>query len=266
MSVPFERLRYRAPVALDCVDGVTGKPVDGTLVAKVWRRDEPTQVFTARRSPVSSLLGIGVLPGFWTATRRIGPVGDTADWPMADAVDVCALVLDSDGRYLAASVTSSAPMATPLLVRLASQQARPMPSGSATLRGQVTNRDDGAPLAWAVITVKIKNTSYRTVSDQNGCFLLYFPWPEALPPLVGSPPEGAGLAAVTWQATISVLSQPSTLTWSPGLAEQDPPEQASIDGQQAAQLDDGNGNSETSVTKTLNYGSPLVIPLSATPS
>jgi hypothetical protein len=266
MSVPLERLRYRAPVALDCVDGITGKSVGGRLVAKVWRRDEPTQVFTARRSPVSGLLGIGLLPGLWTSTHRIAPVGDTTDWPAADPVDVCALVSDSDGRYLTASVTSSAPMGAPLVVRLDSHQARPTPSGSATVRGQVTNHDDGAPLAWAVITVTIKTSSYRTVSDQNGCFLLYFPWPEALPPLVGSPPEGVGLAAVTWQATISVLSQPSALTRSPGLTPQDPPEQASIDGQQAAQVDDGNGNFKPSITKTLNYGSPLVIPLSATPS
>ena len=77
-------------------------------------------------------------------------------------------------------------------------------------------------------------------------------------------PTGSGLASLTWQLTVAVRSQPSALVRSPGLGSDDPPELASITGQQAAQLIDGGPHS--SLKATLTYRSPLVLKLAAVPS
>ena len=70
----LERHSARAPLALECRDGVTGVPVTDGLRAVVWWRDEPAQRYSARRSPLSGMLGVGVLPGLRLV--QVGPAGE----------------------------------------------------------------------------------------------------------------------------------------------------------------------------------------------
>ena len=128
-----------------------------------------------------------------------------------------------------------------------------------------------APLGWSVVTVTAAPDSYPVVSDDLGRFLLVIPYPEALPPLAGSPPAGPGLSAMSWPLTIAVACEPSTLSaapgtdWDPIRGGTDPPELGSILGQASAQQDIGGVPAATS-TATLAFGTPTVLTLSVQPS
>jgi hypothetical protein len=81
MIRPLERHSYRAPLALECVDGVTGAVISDGLTATVWRRDDPDTQVTARRSPLSGLLGVKSLPGMWRQTHALGGSTDIVAGP-----------------------------------------------------------------------------------------------------------------------------------------------------------------------------------------
>jgi hypothetical protein len=259
MTQLLERHSYRAPLALECVDGVTGVVVSDGLTATVWRKDDPDVRLTARRSPYSGLLGVLTLPGMWQQTHAAGPAGVPATWPVGPPTPVSALVIDTLGRYLPTSIAVDVPVTAPFQVELFSQPARSVASRCATVRGEVRDNGSGEALGWAYVTVVSGADTYHTVADQLGRFLLQMPWPDAL-----SVPTGSGLAGLTWQLTVEVQSEPSALVRSPGLGADDPPELASITGQQAAQLIDGGPHS--SIEATLAYQSPLVLALAAVPS
>jgi hypothetical protein len=259
MIRPLERHSYRAPLALECVDGVTGAVISDGLTATVWRRDDPDTQVTARRSPLSGLLGVKSLPGMWRQTHALGPAGVPISWPAAPPTPVSALVIDTRGRYLPTSIAVDVPVTEPFQVKLFSQPARPAASSCATVQGEVRKDGSGEALGWAYVTVVSGGDTYHAVADQLGRFVLQMPWPDAL-----SVPTGSGLASLTWQLTVGVQTQPSGLVRSPGLGSDDPPELASITGQQAAQLIDGGPQS--SIQATLTYQSPLVLKLAAVPS
>jgi hypothetical protein len=259
MTRLLERHSYRAPLALECVDGVTGTVVSDGLTATVWRRDDPDVELMARRSPFSGLLGVESLPGMWQQTHVVGPAGVPASWPAAPPTPVCALVIDTADRYLPTSIAVDVPVTEPFKVELFSQPARPAASSCAAVQGEVHNDGSGEVLGWTYVTVVSGGDTYHAVADQLGRFLLQMPWPDAL-----SVPTGSGLASLTWQLTVEVQSQPSALVRSPGLGSDDPPELVSITGQQAAQLIDGGPHS--SLVATLTYQSPLVLKLAAVPS
>ena len=259
MTRPLERHSYRAPLALECVDGVTGAVVSDGLTATVWRRDDPDNQLMARRSPFSGLLGIESLPGMWQQTHVVGPAGVPTSWPAAPPTSVSALVIDTRGRYLPTSIAVDVPVTEPFQVELFSQPARPASSSCATVQGEVRDDGSGEALGWAYVTVVSGADTYHAVADQLGRFVLQMPWPDAL-----SVPTGSGLASLAWQLTVEVQSQPSALVRSPGLGSDDPPELASITGQQAAQLIDGGPHA--SLEASLTYQSPLVLKLAAVPS
>jgi hypothetical protein len=259
MTRLLERNSYRAPLALACVDGVSGTVVSDGLTATVWRRDDPATRLTARRSPFSGLLGVESLPGMWLETHAVGPAGEPTSWPAAPPTPVSALVIDTRGRYLPTSIAVDVPVTEPFQVQLFSQPARPGASNCATVQGEIRDDGSGEALGWAYVTVVSGSDTYHAVADQVGRFLLQMPWPDAL-----SVPTGSGLAGVTWQLTVEVQSQPSALVRSPGLGSDDPPELASITGQQAAQLIVGGPHPSLDVT--LTYRSPLVLRLLAVPS
>lgn len=218
---------------------MTEAVVAGDLVATAWRRDQPAQRYTARRSPVSGILG----------------------WGRLDGTDYCVRVEDRAGRYLPTVVTATVPVHAPLPIPLSSAPQRQLSGGVATVRGEIHRDSDDSPLGWSLVRVDTGGGIFQTVADARGRFLLQVPYPEALPPLA-SPPVGLG--AVTWDVTVTALSEPAALTRSPGLGPDDPPELGSVTTQAAAQLIDGGPH--PSLTATLAFGVPLVLALKAVPA
>jgi hypothetical protein len=262
----LERVGYRAPLGLRCLDAVSGQPVGDGLLATAWRPADPGEYRTARRSPVSSLLGFGSLPGLPGPDRVRAAAGQPVTWPPLPApTPYLVRVVDQYRRYLPVLLAVGAPAATVVDVPLDSAPTRPYPSGWATVRGATQHATTGAALPWCVVDIDTGADVYHPVSDGRGQFLLYLPYPEALPPLAGSPPLGPGLGAVTWPLTVRVRSQPAALVTPPGADPADPPERGSIQGQAAAQLDDGGG-AQPSVTRTLIFGMPLVLRLEVVPA
>ncbi|GAB3866144.1 hypothetical protein GCM10028801_38010 [Nocardioides maradonensis] len=259
-----ERIGYRAPLAIACTDGVTGAAVTDGLVASAWLRTDPAGRRTARRSPLSGLLGFGALPRTWAQTHVQLPAGTPVGWPAAPPTPVCVLVQDTAGRYLPASIAVGVPVAAPVALPLSSSPGRTTASGHALVRGEVHHDTTGAPLGWALVRIDTGAAAYQTVADAQGRFLLPFPHPEALPALT-SPPAGPGLGALSWPVTVSVRSKPTTLVFSPGVVSVGgpaaPPELGSITAQPPAQLVDAG--THPSLTVTLPYGIPLVLALRA---
>ena len=264
----LERVGYRAPLALRCVDGVSGVEVNDALLATAWRRADPATTRTASRSPLSGLLGFGSLPGLWAAERtRSGP-GQPLTRPAPTTTPFCARIVDTARRYLATVVAVDVPVSGPLVVPLSSAPGRPMPSGWAAVRGEVHRAaasGSNGPLPWSVVRVDTGAAQYSTVADSMGRFLLYLPYPEALPPLTGSIPHGGGIGTVSWPLAISVRCQPGALQQAPGAGPQDPPELGSIDTQAVAQIDDGSGP-RPSVDQTLVFGTLLMVRLDVIPA
>lgn len=265
MSVTLvERTGYRAPLAVACTDGVTGTPVTDGLTASAWLRTDPARRRSARRSPLSGLLGFGTLPRTWAQTHVQLPAGTPVTWPAAPPRPVCVLIHDAAGRYLPTAVAVDVPVPAPVPVPLSSSPARPVPSGFALVRGEVHDDATGAPLAWALVRIDTGTATYQTVSDAQGRFLLPLPHPEALPALT-NPPTGPGLGALSWPLTVSVQSKPDALTFSPGITaaggQDAPPELGSITAQPTAGLVDGGTHPSLSVT--LPFGIPLVLALRA---
>jgi hypothetical protein len=261
----IERLGYRSPLAVRCEDGVTGAPVGDGLVAEAWRRVEPDVRFTAKRSPVSSIHFFGSLPRQWESTHtRVRP-GEPLTWPAPNLEPYCLLVRDLNGRYLPTAMAIDVPVTAPVRVPLSSGPARQTGAATAVIRGEVRRDGTADPIAWALVRVATDTDTYQTVADERGRFRLHVPYPEALPALLGSPPAGPGLSAVTWPVTVSVLAEPDALVWSPGARGGEPPELSSITGQGAADLVDG-GPPQPDLTETLRFGAALVLSLTAVPA
>lgn len=264
-SAALETIGYRAPLALRCVDTATGAEVAAGLQATAWRPGDSSDVRTAVASAVSALLGFGTLPGLrsleYSAAAGDGPV----TFPAGTPVTFIVAVADTGGAYLPQVFEVTVPQTVPVTVPLYSAPARSCPAGCATVYGQA-HTSSGAPAAWALVDVRQGAGAVATaVCDQRGCFVLYLPYPEALPALSGHPPHGTGIANVTWQLTVSVRCSPESLAWPANPAPAGPPDRNTIEAQTAAQVVQG-GSQHASITATLTYGIPLLLRLEVVPS
>jgi hypothetical protein len=265
-----ERIGYRAPLALRCFDAAGAASAVGGLSAVAWRESDPATTFRAVPSPVSSLLGFGSLPGQRAYQRAYSTDGQPLSWPVPAAPERFAVrVTDRARRYLPVTVLAEVPVSTPLDVPLYSAPGRPAPSGWAVVRGELHDAADRGPIAWGVVEVSTDAGQYTTVSDDSGRFLLYLPYPEALPALPDPPSagsgSGSGLGAVTWPLTIGVRSEPGALRRPAASTVPEPPYQDSILGQAPARIDQGGGPQPT-VTATLAFGAALVLPITVVPA
>lgn len=265
MSAPeLERTGYRAALSLSCSDAVRGDLVADGLVATAWRLGEDVRL-TASRSRVSGLLGYGLLPGLGDYQRAHAAGGAELIWPADPAPQPWLVsVVDTQRRYLPMLLEVDVPVTAPVGVPLHSAVTRSPRSGWAVVRGEVHERGTGAGLPWPVVTVTAAPQAYEVIGDELGRFLLIAPYPEALPPLSGSPPAGPGLGAMTWSLTLAVRSEPANLD-RPSPGGTDPPELGSILGQADAQIDVA-GVLQPSSTATLAFGSPTVLTLSVQPA
>jgi hypothetical protein len=273
MTAPeLERIGYRAALSVRCVDAVRGTVVADNMVATAWPAADPAARLVASRSPVSGLLGFGMLPGFWDLQLARSRGGEPLQWPPDPPPEPYVVkVVDLRGRYLPVVRVVPVPVPAPKDIPLHSSPARGGQSGWALIRGEVHDRTTQAGLGWSVVTATTGPDSYPVISDGVGRFVLVVPYPEALAPLAGSPPAGPGLSAMTWPLTIAVACEPGALNAAPGTDWDsirdgaDPPELSSILGQAAAQQQVGGVLAATS-TVTLAFGTPAVLTVSVEPT
>ena len=107
--------------------------------------------------------------------------------------------------------------------------------------------------------------TYLTLADQLGRYVVYLPYPEALPPLGASPPGGGPPGQPTWPLTVSVRYQPTGQNRLADAAAADPPELGSLLGQAAAAISAG-GVQQPSLAATLTLGTRLLLMLQVVPS
>ena len=264
MSFP-ETIAYRAPLGLQFTDSVGGASITDGLVVTAWPAGDPGSARLATQSPVSTIMGFGRLPGLASYEEARTDDPGTFSWPAPGAGRPFEVrVADPYGRYLpellAVTVPSSA-LVTPLLF---SAPARPVPSGFAAVGGEVSTTTSG-PAGWAVVQVTAGAGTYLTLADQLGRYVVYLPYPEALPPLNASPPVGGPLGQLTWPLTVSVRYQPSAQNQLADAATQDPPELASLLGQAPAAISTSGGQ-QPSLDATLAFGTRLLLMLQVLPA
>lgn len=265
MSVKvLERQAYRTPLAVMCVDGVSGITVSDALVVTAWRQADQAGFYTARRSPLSGIHSFGNLPGLWSYSHRVLPAGGPGTWPAFTPEAWSVSVVDTASRYLPVAVLAQVPVSAPITVPLSSAPSRTVGDAIGVVRGEIHDAGSGDPLGWALVRIDDGSAVYQTVADELGRFRVQAPYPQALPPLAGSPPSGPGITSVSWPLTISVRSQPAALVWPAGTHPPDPPYLSSITNQATAQLVDGAPM--PSLAESLQFGLDLVLALQAVPA
>jgi hypothetical protein len=260
--IPLETSVYRAPLGLQFIDSVTGGPVADGLVVTAWPAGVPWAARMATQSPVSAIMGFGQLPGLASYENALTDDPETFTWSAPSAGQPFEVrVADPLGRYLPELLALTVPQPALVTPSLYSAPARPVPPGFATVRGEVWSATSPPqPAAWAVVQIAADANSYLTVADQAGRYVIYLPYPEALPPLTGSP-GGVPLGQMTWPITVSVLYQPSAQTWLADAAPGDPPELTSLlQGQGTAGIVVGGGT-QYELTATLTFGTPVLLML-----
>ena len=265
MTVILETTSYRAPLALHGIDATSGADVGDGLVAIAWPHGDPASARTAIRSPVSTLLGFGTLPGLHSQELALAEPSATPSGPVT--LPFVVTVTDTLGRFLPEALVVGAPVTAPVDVTLYSTPARPRPPGWATAYGEVRVNPARTPAAWALLEITDGTAAYRyqTVSDEAGRFLFYLPYPEALPPLAGSPPVSGGISQVTWTLTVTVNYEPAALSWPANPAPAGPPDIASIRAQNQAEIATAGGT-QPSYDGTLSFGTPLLLLLDVVPA
>lgn len=248
----LETTAYQAPLGLRFTDSVSGAAVADGLVVTAWPAGDPEAARTPVPSPLSALLVFGRLPGLTSAVLTADP--HHPRWPAA-SLPFEVRVTDPLGRYLpeviAVTVTGGT-LAAPVLY---SAPARPAPAGFAAVSGEVWSTVTSRPAGWAVVQIATGADTYLTLADQLGRYVAYFPYPEALPPLTGSPH-----GTLSWPLTVSVRYQPSEQHQLADARPADPPELSSLLGQGAAPISVG-GVAQPDLTATLTFGSPLLLML-----
>jgi hypothetical protein len=262
---PLETTVYRAALGLQFIDSVGGASVADGLVVTAWPADDPGAARVAAQSPVSTIMGFGRLPGLASYQEAVTGNPGTFTWPAPGAGRSFEVrVADPFGRYLpellAVTVPSSA-LVTPFLF---SAPARPVPSGFAAVSGEVSTAT-AEPAAWAVVQIAAGAGTYMTLADQLGRYVVYFPYPEALPPLGGSPPGGGGPGQLTWPLVVSVRYQPSAQNQLADAAAGDPPELTSLLGQVPAAISTAGGQ-QPNLAATLTFGTQLLLMLQVVPA
>ncbi len=61
--IPLETIAYRAPLSLQFADSVGGATVADGLVVTAWPAGDPGGARLAVQSPISTIMGFGLLPG-----------------------------------------------------------------------------------------------------------------------------------------------------------------------------------------------------------
>jgi hypothetical protein len=262
---PLETTLYRAALGLQFIDSVDGASVADGLVVTAWPAGDPGAVRVAAQSPVSTIMGFGRLPGLAFYQEAVTDDPGTFTWPAPGTGRPFEVrVADPVGRYLPELLAVTAPSSALVTPLLFSAPARPVPSGFAVVSGEVSSVTSG-PAAWAMVQIVTDAGTYVTLADQLGRYVVYLPYPEALPPLGGSPRSGGPSGQLTWPLVVSVRYQPSAQNRLADATAGDPPELASLLGQAPAAIS-AVGGQQPSLAATLTFGSPLLLMLQVAPA
>lgn len=106
---------------------------------------------------------------------------------------------------------------------LHSAPSRPCPPWLAAVRGELAERDGGAPAAHAVVRVLIPGEpAWHGLADAEGRFAVLLPWPTLTAGLGGSPAGSEGpLSGRAWSVRVEVLYEPGRREALPGTAVPD---------------------------------------------
>jgi hypothetical protein len=274
----LERVAHVAPVGVRLVDSSTGQTIsDGISVRFVLPfPGRPTDAFTTP----SGIFGAHGLRGLrrWEL-RDVGDDGTLEDVPQPSlpfrvevrdqsglfhsfAVDV---MLPSDG--LLAVPCGSPPLSPPgsppdegsRFLPLFSLPSRPVPPGTAAVRGRLLYESDRSPAAFAAleITPKPGADPVRGIADARGEVVVLFPYPQPAG-LAGSPPAGTKqpLAKSTWNVGVRVFAPP--VGSPPGVDGL--PDLCTFLHQSPATLLTGSSPPTELTEATLEYGRELVLP------
>jgi hypothetical protein len=261
-----ETLAYRSPLTLQFSDPVTGYPVADRLAVAAWPQGDPSCARAGRPSPVSAHLSFGPLPGSALPDEARAADPETFNWPPPGPGRLFEVrVVDTARRFLPELVVVSVPQLTLVSYPMFSAPNRPTLSGFATIAGEVHTVSPAGPAPWAIVRVTSGANTYMTLTDQAGRYLVYFPYPEALPPLNPSPPPGPPAGVPTWPVSVSVCYQPSAQQVLGDAAPTDPPELGSILAQAPAAIASG-GSTQPTLPATLSFGAPLLLMLEVVPA
>ena len=263
--IPLETTFYRAPLGLQFIDSADGGSVSDGLVVTAWQAGTPWDVRTATQSPMSTIMGFGHLPGLASYESATTQDPEILTWsPPGTGWPFEVRVTDPLGRYLPELLAVTVPQPTLVTPMLFSTPARPAPAGFAAVSGEVSTITSG-PAAWAAVQIMAGADTCLALADQLGRYAAYFPYPEALPPLTGSPPDGAQDGPLTWPLTVSVRYQPSAQNQLADAAAGDPPELGSLLAQATAAISVGSGQ-QPSLAATLTFGARLLLMLQVVPA
>jgi hypothetical protein len=263
----LETTAFRAPLGIRFFDPVENVPLADGLVVAAWPAGDPTGTLSPVTSPIAPTLVFGNLPGQAAYEDTVAEAGAPVVWPAPPATgDVEVRVSDPVGRFLPLLLSLAVPQGALVTSTLYSAPTRPVPSGFATVSGEVWTVSPPAPAAWAMVDLTAGSATYTTMADQQGRYVIYLPHPEALPPLLGSPPLGSGpLDQITWPVTLQVRYQPSAQRVLADARPTDPPELSTLLAQAAASIAIGGGT-QTALAATLTFGVPLQLMLEVLPA
>jgi hypothetical protein len=257
MSTAFRLLEVttlRSTLALQFLDPVLRTAVSDGVAAKAWPVDDPSAATAARPSPVSATLGFANLPGLLAYETGLSPAAPSLPGPLRQFV---VRTVDGLSRFLPTVQVIPVPQPAVVTTVLFSAPTRPAHPGFAAIRGEVWTRA-GRPTGWAVVTLSQGATMVQALTDAQGRFACYPPYPDALPALPGSLPAGGSIDNLTWPLFVTVQCRPSVLVRPSGTGTADPPDLASILAQGDATIEDA-GILVPSVSRVLRFGQPLAV-------
>jgi hypothetical protein len=176
------------------------------------------------------------------------------------------LPLPYRGLFLSNEVTS--PPGAAARAYLFSASTRGVPSGCATIRGQLWNKTADAPAAYAALQVTVAGNVWTGIADEKGTVALFFPYPILERLSLGSPP-GSGQGNIyntTWPVAVQVRYQPSKLRFPLAASNLSSPWPATpslksiLNDQSSATIWNTEAGPPTATnTATLQYGVELVL-------
>jgi hypothetical protein len=221
----LETVGVYTPLGIRFWDPVTEQQIREGLRVTAWPADAPGRAVTAYRSR-SDIYVLQGLPGL----RDIEYPSD-ADDPSGSPPPQRPFVIqveDSQRRYLPAARAVDLPLPyrglyprqsglyspstdAPSGFLLLSTVARQRPSWMAGIYGELFDQVNGRSAAHALIQVSVGGEDAYGVSDDEGRFAVWLPYPGIAQDIAGSPPPALGLGSLfgqSWPLELRVLYDP----------------------------------------------------------
>jgi hypothetical protein len=284
---PLEIITYRAALALQFTDAVTGQQVAEGMVVRAWAFDpaEPQLAHRfdeAEKSPNSGVYGFRSLPGL--ERYQIG------DPITAESLSFIVTIEDRLGRFLPQTRHYDLPLTNPAvqLIPLYPNPNRPTPTGYGAVRIQLLRTTAPTPqvtvtgpAAWARVAVTVPGDNvgdppnlFHGLANGRGTALIQVPYPMIAASVLLNEAEWTVLVEVAHETALHEGDYDLLDQVFPDLDEaQTPPFQDTLESQSAANLFETvtivdaanqiyNIVGPTNVTEldfTLQFGRPLIL-------